>query len=334
MPRRNWVGGIVALGAFWLLGTRPITAEDAKPQIEVEVVSPGSSVAATRKNALSELPLDKIAAAARPKVDEIVKNVSLFRRMPTLKFVSEPEVYNFFLAHPDVAVSIWRVMDISTFEMWQTGSTNYEADSHDGSTGTIEVLHSSPERQIVLCEGSFKSPLLFKPIKARALLHLQPTFQKHDDGKTSVTHTLDMFVSFPSQPIDITAKLISPVSHAMADRNFREVSLWVAMMNVAIVQQPEWIEKVAGKMDGVLEIRRSQLLKLAYQANIASRRRELQRQTGGREVSLEEVMTVLRQAAQDGTAAKAASKEGAVPASAEQSKGESRVEPASAKQMR
>ncbi|MFM9964751.1 MAG: hypothetical protein ACKV2Q_26390 [Planctomycetaceae bacterium] len=331
MPRRNWVGRIVALGTLWLLGMTPSFAEDAKPQIEVEVVSPGSSVSATRKKALADLPLDKLAADARPQADEIIKNVSLFRRMPTLKFVSEPEVYNFFLAHPDVAVSVWRVMDISTFEMWQTGPTDFEADSHDGSTGTIEVLHASAERQIVVCEGSFKSPLLFKPIKARALLHLQPTFHKRADGQTEVTHTLDMFVSFPSQPIDITAKLISPVSHAMADRNFREVSLWVAMMNVAMVQQPEWIEKVAGKMDGVPEIRRGQLLKLALSANIANRRRELQRQAGGREVSLDEVMAVLRQAAQDGAAAKAAPKEGAIPASAEQSPGSARVEPASAK---
>ncbi len=331
MPRRNWVGGIVALGALWLLGAMPCPAEDAKPQIEVEVTSPGSSVAATRKKALADLPLDKIAADVRPKADEIIKNVSLFRRMPTLKFVSEPDVYNFFLTHPDVAVSIWRVMDISTFELWQTSPTGFEADSHDGSTGTLEVLHASAERQIVVCEGSFKSPLLFKPIKARALLHLQPTFQKTEDGQTTVTHTLDMFVSFPSQPVDITAKLISPVSHAMADRNFREVSLWVAMMNVAMVQQPNWIEQVAGKMEGVLELRRAQLMKLALNANIASRRRELQRQTGRGEVSLEEVMAVLRQAAQDGAAAKAAPKEGAVPASAEQSKGESRVEPASAK---
>ena len=331
MPRRNWVGGIVALGAFWLLGAMPCPAEDAKPQIEVEVTSPGSSVAATRKKALADLPLDKIAADVRPKAEEIIKNISLFRRMPTLKFVSEPDVYNFFLTHPDVAVSIWRVMDISTFELWQTGPTGFEADSHDGSTGTLEVLHASAERQIVVCEGSFKSPMLFKPIKARALLHLQPTFQKTEDGQTTVTHTLDMFVAFPSQPVDITAKLISPVSHAMADRNFREVSLWVAMMNVAMVQQPNWIEQVAGKMEGVPEIRRGQLLKLALQSTIASRRRELQRQTGRREVSLEEVMAVLRQAAQDGAAAKAAPKDGAVPASAEQSKGESRVEPASAK---
>lgn len=331
MPRRNWVGGIVAVVALWCCAARPGVAEDAKPKpsIDVEVVSPGSSVAAARKKALADLPLDKVAAEHRPKVDEITKSISLFRRMPTLRFVSEPEVYNFFLAHPDVAVSLWRVMEISTFEMWQTGPVSYEADSHDGSLGTVELLHSSPERQLVLTEGSFKSPLLLKPIKARALLHLQPTFQKTEDGQTTVTHSLDMFVSFPSQPVDITAKLISPVSHAMADRNFREVSLWAAMMHVGMIQQPEWIEQLAGKMDGVLEVRRGQLRSVALQANIAARKRELQRQAGNREVSLDEVMAVLRKAAQDGSAAKSATRDGAVPASAEQVKGESRVEPAS-----
>ena len=331
MPRRICFGGIVALVALWLLGTRPSAADDAKPKptIEVETVSPGSSVAAVRKKALSELPLDKVSADARPKVDEITKNVSLYRHMPTLKFLSEPEVYNFFLAHPDVAISIWRVMEISTFEMWQTGPTSFEADSHDGSTGTIEVLHSSAERQLVLCEGSFKSPLLLKPIKARALLHLQPTFQKAEDGQTMVTHSLDMFVSFPSQPVDITAKLISPVSHAIADRNFREVSLWVAMMNVGMVQQPGWIEQLAGKMEGVLEVRRGQLLKLALQTNIAARRRELQRQAGNREVSLEEVIAELQKSAQGGTSAKAT----LVPASGEQTKGEARVDPASGRKL-
>ena len=329
MPRRNWIRTIVALASLWLLSARPCAAEDAKPTIDVEVLSPGSSVAATRKKALADLPLDKVPADFRPKVDEITKSISLFRRMPTLKFASDPEVYSFFLAHPDVAVSLWRVMDISTFEMWQIGPTSYEADSHDGSTGAIEVLHSSTDRQLVLCEGSFKSPMLPKPIKARSLLHLQPVFQKGIDGQTTVSHTLDMFVSFPSQPIDITAKLISPVSHAMADRNFREVSLCVAMMNVGMVQHPEWIEQLAGKMDGVLEVRRGQLLKVALQATVAARRRELLRQTGQRDVPIDEVLTVLRKAAQDGTAAKSATKEGAIPVSSEQVKGESRVEPAS-----
>ena len=86
-------------------------------------------------------------------------------------------------------------------------------------------------------------------------------------------------------------------------------------------------------MDGVLETRRGQLLKLALQANIAARKRELQRQAGSRELSLDEVTAVLRKAAQDGAIPKTPPKDGAVPASGEQIKGESRVEPASGQRI-
>ncbi len=308
MPRRFDVGLVaIAVWLFALLDTNPSRAEDAKPQIPVETISSGSSLSAARKKALAELPLNKVAADLRPKLDDIVKNISLFRRMPTLRFTTDPDVYQFFIAHPDAAASSWRVMEISTFELNHVGPANYEADSHDGSTGTVEVLHSSPERQLVLCVGSFKSPLLLRPIKANALLHLQPVFHKSADGQTIVTHSLDMFVSFPSQPIDITAKLISPVSHSMADRNFREVSMWVAMMNVAMSQQPEWIDQVARQMQGVSEQRRVQLLKLALQTSITARKRAIQQGTATQEVSLEEVTTALKNAAAESTAKSEAS---------------------------
>ncbi len=300
MPLRNWLRSIVCVRAGVLTlcvcfcgvapadEQNPPLAQNPHPAIKVEVVTTGNSSAASRKKAVADIPVDRIAADFRPKVDEVLKNVSLFRRMPTLSFASDPDIYHFFITHPDVAVSIWRVMEISSFEMWQVGATSYEADSHDGSVGTIEVLHSSPERHLVLCEGSFKSPILPKPIKARALLHLQPTFRKGDDGQTVVTHTIDLFVSFPSQPVDITAKLISPVSHAMADRNFREVSTWCAMMNVAICQQPGWVEQLAQKMEGVLEVRRNQFLKLAAQTFVENRKRQLDQQTAAREGTIEQ----------------------------------------------
>ncbi len=328
MPRRIGIGGIVCALVVWLLGNGPCAADEPNPPLKVDAVSGGSSTTAMRKKAVSELPLDKIAADFRTQVDDLLKNVSLYHRLPTLRFVSEADVYQFFISHPDVAVSIWRVMDISNFELWQIGPTGYEADSNDGSTGAIEVLHSSSDRHLVLCHGSFKSPLLPKPIQAKALLHLQPTFKKNDDGQTLVTHTLDLFVSFPSQPVDITAKLISPVSHAMADRNFREVSLWCAMMNVAMCQQPGWVEQGANKMEGVLETRRGQLLKLAAQTFVTNRKRQLEQQTGSRDVSLEQVMAALRKSAQEGSAD---SKNGTIQVSAEQSTESAPIETAAGK---
>lgn len=331
LTKRTNLWRILFAGAWLTCGLHSLghlSADEPNPAFKVDVISPGNSASAVRKKALGDLPLDKISAELRPKADEILKSVSMFRRMPTLSFTTEPEVYNFFLAHPDVAISIWKVMDISNFEMWQTGPTNYEADSHDGSIGTVEVLHSTPEQHLVLCEGSFKSPVLPKAIKARALMHLQPTFQKGADGQTVVTHSLDLFVSFPSQPIDITAKILSPVSHAIADRNFRDVSLWCAMMNVAMAQQPQWIEHVAGKMDNVLEVRRSQLLKLALHMSVTARRRAIEQQTGQREVSLDQIAAALRQS---GVSNSSNSAKEIIPARAEQSGKESSVETADGK---
>lgn len=311
MPLRNWLRNIVSVrtGALALcvcLGNMASADEQNSPPtqtqssaIKVEVVSTGNSSAASRKKAIAEIPVDKVVADFRPKVEEVLKNVSLFRRMPTLSFTSDADVYHYFITHPDVAVSIWRVMEISSFEMWQVGALSYEADSHDGSIGAIEVLHSSPDRHLVLCEGSFKSPILLKPIKARALLHLQPTFRKGDDGQTVVTHTIDLFVSFPSQPVDITAKLISPVSHAMADRNFREVSSWCAMMNVAMCQQPGWIEQLAQKMEGVLDVRRNQFLKLAAQTFVENRKRLADPMPTNREGTIEQTSGTAKKSAND-----------------------------------
>ena len=313
MPPRNWIGtivrGRVRTGILALcVGVRGIAAAEEQsppanppPTVKVEVVATGNSSAASRKKAVADIPIDKVSADFRPQVDEVLKNVSLFRRMPTLSFPSDADAYHFFITHPDVAVSIWRVMEISSFEMWQVGALSYEADSHDGSLGAIEVLHSSAERHLVLCEGSFKSPILPKPIKARALLHLQPTFRKGDDGQTIVTHSIDMFVSFPSQPVDITAKLISPVSHAMADRNFREVSTWCAMMNVAMCQQPGWVEQLAQKMEGVLDVRRTQFLKLAAHTFVENRKRQLGQQTTARDVAIEQVSGTQKKPVSEGS---------------------------------
>ncbi|MCX7423193.1 MAG: hypothetical protein NT013_27160 [Planctomycetia bacterium] len=313
MPLRNWLRNIVSVrkGALALCvcagsmasadEQNPPPTQNQPSAIKIEVVSTGNSSAAARKKAIADIPVEKVTADLRPKVEEVLKNVSLFRRMPTLSFASDPDVYHFFITHPDVAVSIWRVMEISTFEMWQVGALSYEADSHDGSLGVIEVLHSAPERHLVLCEGSFKSPILPKPIKARALLHLQPTFRKGDDGQTVVSHTIDMFVSFPSQPVDITAKLISPVSHAMADRNFREVSTWCAMMSMAMCQQPGWVEQLAQKMEGVLDVRRTQLLRLAAQTFVENRKRLSDEPTAAREGTIAPASTTLKKAASEGS---------------------------------
>ena len=190
-----------------------------------------------------------------------------------MTFPVEPEVYNYFMAHPDAAVSIWRAMKISKLQMWQTGRFDYEADTGDGSVGSLEILHSGAEKSLVTCDGVYKSPLFTKPIEAKSLLMVQTSFSRNAEGVIQVTHRAELFVSFPSQTIDVVSRIFSPLTVSMTDRTFTEVSLFLKMMSMAMARRPDWVEQIADKMDGVADIRKDQVLELSVQVHAAARKR-------------------------------------------------------------
>ena len=228
-------------------------------QLQTEVLYQGSSSRDELESARNRLPWNQLSRTAHGRVSAVVEDLSLYRRLPTVRCEVDSRAYHFLSNHPDVSVSLWRAMGISEMQMWQTGPYEYECDLQDGTIGVINVLYRDSGRQVVLCEGQFQSPLLANPISATGLLHLQTTIQHGEDGRTIVTHTADVFVKFSSQRVEALAKLISPLSFKMADKNFEEISLFLRLMDQAMSKQPGWVEQMAGRMDGVLPGRDEEL---------------------------------------------------------------------------
>src|SRR5262249_48850 len=160
-------------------------------------------------------------------------------------------------------------------EMWQTGRFEYEADTGDGSTGKLEVLLAGPEKSIVITDGMYKTPLLGKPIEAKSLLLLHTSFSRDAEGTVYATHWAALVIEFPSQTIDVVAKIFSPLTLAMTDRTFSEISLFLKMMSLAMAQRPDWVDDLAAKMDGVPEIRREQVKDLTAQVHSAAQKKLL-----------------------------------------------------------
>lgn len=235
----------------------------------------GTSSSAARKAAIATLPLDQLTPENRARVEDVIKSISFFRRLPTVSIDVDPQVYMYFVGHPDVAVSIWRAMKISKLQMWQTGQNDYEADAGDGTLGTLEVLHRSVDKNLILCDGLFKSPLLTKPIKARSILLLQTSFFREASGAVYATHRADMFVSFPSQTVEAVAKVLSPLTVSLTDRTFTEISLFLKMMSMAMARRPDWVEQTVSKMDSVPDLRRQQVLMLTAHVYTAAQKQAL-----------------------------------------------------------
>ncbi len=292
-PRSAWL----RQGAYWLLILAPTvgwTADGWKTPSLLPVsrtasaddideihyrplqnVRPGTSAAVTRKAAIDELPLAELTPDARQKAQAVLRSVGLYRRLPTLGFDVDSGVYQFLLTHPVTAVSTWRAMEISRLAMRSTGSDQYFADAGDGSVGHVEVWKSTPTETLIYCDGAFKSPLLSKPIIARSIMRLQSRFYKDNTGHPRVEHFGDVFVEFPSQTVETVARVISPVSYSIADRNFKQLSLYVHLMSQAMVRHPEWVQSMARRMD-IDESERANFLKVAQAAQSQAEKRALE----------------------------------------------------------
>jgi len=234
----------------------------------------GTSSDDAKRAAKQSLPLNKLTPADRNRVAEVVNSSSMFRRMPTIVFESDPDAYEFMVYHPDVTASIWRAMKISKMRLWQTGRFEFEGDAEDGTIGTMDVVFQSPNLNLVFCEGEFKSPLIPKPIRAQSVILLRTGYSKEADDKIYITHSADLYVSFPSQTVDNIAKILSPISGRIADRTFSEISTFLKMMSMAMTTRPGWVEKLSEKMGGIPDLRRTQLLKLTAKVYTAEMKRQ------------------------------------------------------------
>lgn len=253
-------------------------AADAPP-LKVDILAKGSSSRSTLRDALERLPLDELTDDQRRRVNEVLKHRSMFRRLPAISIDANAEVYNHLTHNPESVVGVWCVLGISKFTMQQTGPTEWYGDAGDGSTGTIDVLSRSPNHHLLLCTGKYKSPLLTRPIEATAVMHLRTQYQRGEDLQPKVVHGLDLFVTFPSHTIDTVARVIAPVSHMIADRNFRELSLFVRFMNVAMERQPGWMEQTIQRIDGIDREQRIELMKLSARVYVAAQNRMANNQT-------------------------------------------------------
>lgn len=258
----------------------------------IDILTPGTSDKDAMHAAKAALPLDRLTPANRQRAMSVLGNLSMFRAMPTLRLEVDHEVYRYFIEHPDVAVSIWRAMGVSKCQLWQTGPDSYETDIGDGSAGAVDVLLRGENDHLVYGEGRFKSPLLVKPIRANALLHVRTEYVTRPDGKTEAISRGTLFVTFPSQTIETAAKVISPVTNMVIDRNFEEIGLFVHMMALAMRNQPGWVENLAGQLDGVLDRRKPELLEVTARAYVAHRKREMARD--GMPVSIESTVPPVR----------------------------------------
>lgn len=239
--------------------------EELVKRAGMRVLEEGKTSAAAEKAAVAAFPVKSLSSANRVRAEQILNRCTQYRKLPRVQYTIDEPLYRYLLQHPDVAVSTWRAMGISQFQMWQTGPQEYEASATDGSEGIADILYRDQNEIIFICEGSYHNLLLPAPLEAAALIWFRTEFKPHTDGTHIVTQAADVFVHFPSAGVAGVAKILTPVTSSLMDRNLYEVSLYASMMSRAVRDEPEWIVDMSAGLDGVLPQRRTELAAVARQ---------------------------------------------------------------------
>jgi hypothetical protein len=228
-----------------------------------------------QQSAIRSIPLEQLDPAARAKVESVLSNVTIFRRMPVRVIDCDPNLYLFLAHHPDVMVNIWEVLKLSRLQATELDANTYQISEPSGTVGTIQYLHRSFDTQVVYCTGTYRGPLFGQPVKGRALLLLKTGYVRETDGRYYITNRLDSFLSVDDAGMDLLARTLQPVLGKTADNNFIESVAFVGSLSRTAEVNSRGVQRLSTRLARVQPQNREKLAALA--AQIAA---DAQAQTG------------------------------------------------------
>ncbi|MCA8986978.1 MAG: hypothetical protein KDA78_05025 [Planctomycetaceae bacterium] len=216
------------------------------------VLRNGTSDREWKESGLQRLQQIRLTSSGRKTAQKVCDEMSLYRHLPEVRFEIDPETYDYFIGNPDLVVSMWQAMGISAIGLKQVSQYQYQMNNTDGTDCKFFYLKRSQNANVVYCQGKFQSPVLKNPIEAEGVVCVYTKFEKHPDGTTFALHSADAFIAFENGAIETAAKLTSPISNYIADRNFQEISLFMHSMHLSMARQPSWVQELTGRIEPVM----------------------------------------------------------------------------------
>ncbi|MBN1394920.1 MAG: hypothetical protein JW959_07850 [Pirellulales bacterium] len=254
-------------GFFWafLAFDRPALAA-AGPPVRTLSATADTSIR-TRREAIKSIPLDRLEASDREKVAAVLSNVTVFRRMPTKVIDCDPKMYLFLVRHPDVVVSIWELLKISKLQMSETGDGAFALSEPDGASVSLRFVHQSHDTHVIYGEGTYRGPLLPRPVTGRGVLVLKTGYVRETNGRYYITNRLDCFLSVEPIGAELLTKTVSPLVGKTADNNFTQSAAFLSTISRTAEVSSRTIRALALRLDRVQPEVKAKLVVLAEAVN-------------------------------------------------------------------
>jgi hypothetical protein len=217
---------------------------------------------AARHDAMRSIPMERLTPDDRAKVNSVLSNVSVFRRMPVKVVDCDPDMYLFLVRHPDVVVNIWEVLKLSKLQLRQIGENEFQLTEPSGTVATLRFVYQSHDTHVVYCEGTYEGPLLPRPVKGHSVLVLKNGYVRETNGRYFVTSRLDAFLAIEPAGAELLTKTVSPLLGKTADNNFAQTLALVGSLSHTAEVNDRGVRRLASQLTGVQPEVRNRLAEL------------------------------------------------------------------------
>jgi len=238
-----------------------------------------TSSRAAREDAVRSIPLDRIPADMRGKIEGTLAASSLYRRLPVQVTQCDPELYLFMVRHPEVVVNIWEVMQISNVALERTGPDTFRATDNAGTACDVKFCYSDHETQVIYAEGAYSGPMFNRPIRARCVLLLKSGYMQETDGQFYVTSRMDTFIQIEHAGVEMLAKTLQVLVHRSADYNFVETAAFLGTVSRTAAANPQGMLRLAGKLTNLDPAVRDRFAELSLDIGTKARQRQVSEAT-------------------------------------------------------
>jgi hypothetical protein len=264
------------------IGYRPAYAAGATQR---SAITDGSSRRAAREDAIRAIPWREISPRDRQAAQFVIKNASMYRRLPTRVIDCDPDLFTFLVQHPEVVIDVWRVMGISQVALTKMADGVYEGTDGAGTTGSVRFLHrgwgqEAHNTAVVYAEGSYEGAPFLAKMNAQTVMLMRSGGVQETNGRHYVTVRIDSFVRVEQIGLELMAKTVQPWIAKTADQNFIETLSFVSNFSRTAEKNPQGMQRLANRLATVDEPTKNELVTLCFRTAERYAKRDEATRTG------------------------------------------------------
>jgi hypothetical protein len=234
-----------------------------------EPPSDATSSKVARQEAIRAIPWQQLTPIEQQNVQAVVKNATIYRRLPTRVIDCDPDLFTFLLQHPDVVVDVWRIMGVSSVTLDRIDAQTFHGSDGAGTTGDIRYHYASwgPNARnlaVIYADGAYDGKPFTTPLRAQSVLIMRSAAVQETNGRHYITVRLDSFIRVEQKGVDIIARTIQPWINKTADRNLIETLGFVSTFSRTAERNPQGMQRLAARLQRIDEPTRDELVNLCF----------------------------------------------------------------------